>query len=217
MRRGRSLTILFVCLLSAATASAQDEAKEPIGRVSVDLRFAFARHKVEPVIADALGLLPANLPKRTMGLAGGGQFYFWHFGGVAIGGGANFIMAKGNKTLETTATGSTEVTKSPEAIRHFSTLSPEISINFGHKRGWSYISGGMFGRSKLYVERADAPVSGMSQRKTINYGAGAKWFAKEHLAFSVDVRWYTIRDANPPDVLQPATTVMVLTGGISIK
>ena len=33
----------------------------------------------------------------------------------------------------------------------------------------------------------------MSARlKTINYGGGARWFAKAHVAFSFDVRFYAI-------------------------
>ena len=29
---------------------------------------------------------------------------------------------------------------------------------------------------------------------TINYGGGARWFAKKHMAFSLDVRFYEIKE-----------------------
>jgi hypothetical protein len=113
------------------------------------------------------------------------------------------------------------VTQSPTVRRHFRSLTPEISLNFGHRNGWSYISGGFFGKSKLYVERDDNPATGAPQRKTLTYGAGARWFTTNHVAFSVDVRWYSVAEQTPPAgsnlVVEPRTTLMVLSGGISIK
>ena len=45
--------------------------------------------------------------------------------------------------------------------------------------------------------------------KTINYGGGARWFTKTHLAFSFDVRFYAINPGTrlqtgyaPPGTLQ---------------
>ena len=110
-------------------------------------------------------------------------------------------------------------TKSPTVQRHFTSFSPEISLNFGHRNGWSYISGGMFGRSKLYLDRADQPASGEPFRKTLNYGGGARWFTSDHIAFSVDFRWYSVAEqpATATLIAQPGTTLLVLSGGISIK
>jgi hypothetical protein len=107
----------------------------------------------------------------------------------------------------------------PAVRRHFTTFSPEISINFGHRKGWSYISAGMFGQSKLYLEREDAPVSAAPYRSTINYGGGARWFTTDHIAFSVDFRWYSVAEqaAEPGIVAQPRTTLLVLSGGIAFK
>ena len=57
--------------------------------------------------------------------------------------------------------------------------------------------------------------------KTIDYGGGARWFAKPHLAFSFDVRFYAI---NPSHFRQPGwpeqvlrTTLFVVGAGVSIK
>jgi hypothetical protein len=219
MPRGWCWSLLFVCLLSGA-ASAQE--KEPIGHFAIDVRGIFARYKVEPVIASALGVQPGNLPKRSWGLIGGVHFYPLRLGKITLGAGVTYVSARGKQQLETVATDGT-VTTSPETIRHFTSISPEISLNFGSRRGWSYVSGGMFGQSQLYVERADAPASNVPKRGTINYGGGARWFAREHLAFSVDARWYSLKEAEKPDVLflpasvQPATTVFVIAAGISIK
>ena len=96
-----------------------------------------------------------------------------------------------------------------------------MSFNFGHRSGYSYISGGMFGRSRLFLDRADTAASSAPWRSTINYGAGGRWFKGPHLAFSVDARWYSVaqQDANAAAslVAQPRTTLLLLTGGIAIR
>jgi hypothetical protein len=129
-------------------------------------------------------------------------------------------MTRGSKSLEVEADDDVEPpVKGPVVRRRFTTFSPEISLNFGHRNGWSYISGGMFGRSKLYLEREDTPVSNAPYRATINYGGGARWFIRQHVAFSVDFRWYSVAEqpAATGIVAQPRTTLLVLSGGISFR
>ena len=113
--------------------------------------------------------------------------------------------------------------KSPPVTRHFLSFAPDVSLNFGHRRGWSYISGGMFGQAKHYAEGVEKLATAPAMRKTLNYGGGAKWFFKSHLAFSVDIRWYSIAEGPltagdaVPRLVQPKTTLMVISAGISVK
>lgn len=214
----RVVCCLFVCLSFAAPASAQQ--KEPIGRFAVDLRGIFARHKVEPDIAQGLEVTNANLPVKSFGLAGGAHFYPWRTGKVTFGVGGEVVLARGSRTLDVLGEDGTTTTKSPTVRRHFTSFAPEFSLNFGHRNGWSYISGGMFGRSKLYADRLDTPATDAPMRKTLNYGGGARWFTTEHVALSVDFRWYSIAEQLPTStgvVFQPRTTLLVLSGGISVK
>jgi hypothetical protein len=55
--------------------------------------------------------------------------------------------------------------------------------------------------------------------KTIDYGGGARWFAKPHLAFSFDLRFYAINPSAPTLTLPagPRTRLMVFGAGVSIK
>ena len=214
MRRSAAL-LLFLAM--AMPAGAQQ--KEPIPPFVVDVRGAFARHKAEPSVATALNVLPGNLPTRTLGLVGGVHLYPLRNRRVTLGVGGNVVMTRGSKALEVQQTGSEELVKGPAVRRRFSTLSPELSLNFGHRNGWSYISGGMFGRSKLYLEREDTPVSGAPYRSTVNYGGGARWFTRDRLAFAVDFRWYSVAEqpASAGLVAQPRTTLLVLSGGIAIR
>ena len=208
---------LLLCLALATPAAAQQ--KEPIGPFAIDIRGAFARHKAEPSVATDLQVPAANLPTRTFGLVGGVHFYPLRMRRVTLGLGGNFVMTRGSKSLEVEEEDGEPPVTSPVVRRRFTTFSPEISLNFGHRNGWSYISGGMFGRSRLYLDRADAPVSGAPYRTTLNYGGGARWFTSEHVAFSVDFRWYSVAEqpASSGIVAQPRTTLLVLSGGVAFK
>jgi hypothetical protein len=173
-------------------------------------------------VAEGLGLETANLPTRSIGLTGGAHVYPFRAGKVTFGFGGEVAIARGSHALDVAATDGT-VTKGPAVERHFMSFAPEVSLNFGHRGGWSYISGGMFGRSKLYAEGEDPLTTPATMRKTVNYGGGARWFFKSHLAFSVDVRWYSI-DEGPtatndavPRLVQPKTTLMVISAGIALK
>ena len=213
----RILCSVLVCLAIAASATAQP--KEPIPPFAVDIRGAFARHKAEPSVASDLGVTPANLPGRSLGLVGGAHVYPLRSKRVTLGLGGNVVMARGSETLDIVDATTKATTKSPTVRRHFTAFSPEISLNFGHRNGWSYVSGGVFGRSKLYVDRADAPAASAPYRKTLNYGGGARWFTTEHVALSVDFRWYSVAEqlAEAGVIAQPRTTLLVLSGGLAIK
>ena len=212
----RAVPCLLLCLAIATPVSA--EQKEPIGRFALDLRGIFARHKKEPTVAEALGVETVNLPQRSIGLSAGAHVYPFRAGKIAFGFGGEFAMARGSSSIKIPGPGQT-VTEGPVVQRHFRSFAPEVSLNFGHRNGWSYISGGMFGRSTLYLDRTDAPASNVPTRGTINYGGGARWFINEHVAFSADFRWYSVAElpAQTGLVAQPRTTLLVLSGGIALK
>lgn len=213
------LRALFVLLLIASPAAAQQ--KEPLPVFAADLHGVFARHKTEPSVATSLEVATANVPTHSLGLTGGAHVYVLRGRRISLGVGGSMLFAGGSNSIETTAATGGTVTKSPVVRRHFRSVNPEISLNFGHRDGWSYISGGLGGRSTMYLDREDAPASNAPQRSTLTYGAGARWFTNDHLAFSVEVRWYSIAEqpaaAASNIVLEPRTTLMVLSGGISIR
>lgn len=209
--------LMMICVAFAAPAAAQQ--KEPLPTFAADIRGMFSRHKVEPDIAKGLGVENANLPVRSFGLVGGAHVYPLRGRKVTLGVGGNIVIARGTRTLDVLGADGLTVTKSPTVRRRFTAVSPEISLNFGHRNGWSYVSGGMFGRAKLYADRLDSPATDAPTRKALNYGGGARWFTTDHIALSVDFRWYSV--AEQPQtasvVFQPATTLLVLSAGIAIK
>lgn len=212
----RAAALLF-CLALTTPAAAQQ--KEPVGPFTIDVRGAFGRHKAEPSVATELGVTATNLPTRTYGLVGGAHIYPLRIRRVTLGLGGNFVMTRGSRSVNIQTDATQEPVQGPVVRRRFMTVSPEISLNFGHRSGWSYISGGMFGQSKLYLERQDDPIRNPPYRSTINYGGGARWFNTDHVAFSVDFRWYSVAEqaAGAGYIAQPRTTLLVLSGGISFK
>jgi hypothetical protein len=74
---------------------------------------------------------------------------------------------------------------------------------------WSLVPAG---RDELFP-------SDTERLKTINYGGGARWFAKRHLAFSFDVRFYAINPGPPylGNPGSPRTTLMIIAAGVSLK
>ncbi len=102
----------------------------------------------------------------------------------------------------------------------FTSLTPQLSLNFGTGDGWSYISGGI-GRSTWTVvpEGGSLQFGDEERLRTINYGGGARWFIKRHVAFTFDVRFHD-RDPGAPHDGVPGTPrahFIVMGAGMSIK
>jgi hypothetical protein len=101
----------------------------------------------------------------------------------------------------------------------FSAFSPQISFNFGSRQGWSYISGGLgWGRFTTELEVSPLPEA-EGRLRTINYGGGARWFLNEHVAVSLDLRFYAI---NPQEatLVRPAfprMTIVTFNAGVGFK
>jgi hypothetical protein len=94
-----------------------------------------------------------------------------------------------------------------------------VSLNFGNGSGWSYLSVGL-GQTTWSLatdDLIDYPPNG-DKLKTLNYGGGARWFIKPHVAFSFDVRFYAISPGF--DYIFPATPrtrLLIIGAGVSLK
>lgn len=216
---GRALPLaVLLTALWTRPAAAQEPlpGTQPIGRFAADVRVAFPKFKQFPTVATALGVDPTNLPAREIGFVVGAHWYPARMGAVTFGLGGEIMKAGGSKALDPTTEGGAP---SPTVNTRFSALSPQISLNFGTRDGYSYISGGL-GWSTFTVERADAPLPDqLSKSKTINYGGGARWFAKPHVAFSADLRFYAVnpQEATAARPGYPRMTLIVMSGGIAFR
>jgi hypothetical protein len=211
------LAVVMTVAIFAPGALAQEPEKEPIGRFALDARVALPRFPEDAATATALGVTADNLPSRGLGVAAGVNVYPARLGKVSLGiGGEWLVFSRGSKTADPATEGGPS---GPTVTTRFSVLSPQISLNFGGRNGWSYVSGGI-GWASFTTERDDAPVADAAGRtRAINYGGGARWFAKEHLAFTFDLRFYRInpQDAAPGRPAYGGRRMMVFSAGISLK
>ena len=219
----KQLLTLFVLIGTftiawVSRAAAQETQPEdlPIGRYVADLRFNFPKFKQDPGVATSIGVATENLPTRGFGLVVGAHWYPLRLGIMTLGLGGELSKASRGRT---TTTGTETAPVEVGVNTRFSAVSPQISFNFGARDGWSYISGGI-GWSTYTSENAEHPLPDPdSATKTINYGGGARWFAKKHLAFGFDVRFYAVNPqlATATRPAFPRMTLVALCGGISIR
>jgi len=205
--------VVATSVMFARPSAAQ--VSERIKPFVADARITWVRFKEDAGIASAIAVSPANLPTRGFGFLLGAHWYPLRGSQVALGVGGEFLRAKDSRTLEPTTEGGAE---GPTVETRFSSLAPQVSLNFGRKDGWSYISGGI-GSAILTAERTDQPVGDGSRVRTINYGGGARWFTNKHLAVSVDLRFYSVgtQPATPTRPAYPKSKMMVISGGIAFR
>ncbi|MGH9312963.1 MAG: hypothetical protein ACRD09_04375 [Vicinamibacterales bacterium] len=203
---------VLLALALPATALAQAPpptgvVDEPIGRFAVDLQGSLANFPQDASIASSLGTIEGNLPARGFGGRFAATFYPFRLGPMTIGLGGAVAIAGGAQQAEITG---------ERFTTSFVSAAPQLSLNFGRRRGWSYLSGGI-GSSKLTIAREGA--GGGPAAPTVDYGGGARWFLRDHLAVSFDFRFYNIAatDAEPGIAARFRTTMIVMSAGISVK
>jgi hypothetical protein len=146
----------------------------------------------------------------------GAHVYLLKWRAVTFGIGGELTFGRAHST-PSTAAGQTRVLR--PVRERFTSVAPQLSFNFGTGHGWSYLSGGI-GRSvwSIHPDGAEPGEADLEQLKTINYGGGARWFAKQHLAFSLDIRFYAIDPGTPfASTGSPRTTLMIFGAGVSVK
>ncbi len=212
------LIVFVVLAASPAVAAAQDTSREnlSIGRYVADARVSFPGFKQDPGTAAAIGVTALNLPTRALGLVVGAHWYPVRTGIVTLGLGGEITGARRGRTLNT---GTEAQPRDVTVNSRFAAVSPQVSFNFGARDGWSYISGGI-GWSTFTAERQDQPLPDPESRtKTINYGGGARWFARKHLALSMDLRFYAVNPQLPTSSRPgfPRMTLMAFSVGAAIR
>jgi hypothetical protein len=215
--------VLALVLLIASPASAQTRERLPW--------FAVDLHAATVGLPQAEGWVPVvssdtELPGRNWGVGAGVTVYPFRLGLVTFGVGASMTTAKGSGESLTIVSGSgaTATTRiTPVVHTGITNLAPQLSINFGHKLGWSYLSAGL-GRSKV-TSRADAVsttppmVVPEAWNSALNFGGGAKWFMKPHLGAGFDVRFVKLASRSATATLPAAkrTQLWNISAGISIQ
>jgi hypothetical protein len=216
------LAVVFATM--AGTALAQP--KEPVGRFVADVRVASAGVPGEAGWTPALPVATTT-PDRGLGVEIGAHVYVWRTRSFALGLGASWLSARGAVSPPepgdgTPLPGTPPPSATPAVSTRFRTLTPQLSLNFGHSLGWSYLSAGL-GRTRVESE-ATLAGSIIAPRvsdgvKTLNYGGGARWFLTDHLGVGFDVRWHKLSlvPASATHPGAPRASLLVAGAGIVVK
>lgn len=219
MHRPAAALFLFLCLLPPAVLAQETEPaplpREPIAPFVVDARLGWPGLTRDAAVATNLGVTTEDLPGRGLGLIMGAQFYAARSRAVSLGIGGELLWARAGSTVKPATKGDPD---GPSLKNRWSNISPQISLNFGSKDGWSYLTGGL-GWSRVTMEREDVPQESGSRVRTLNYGGGARWFTRKHLAFNLDLRFYSIgaRASGTGPIATPKMRLLVVSGGISLR
>ncbi len=206
-RRGiaPALTLLVVVLTPHA-ARAQPLTAQPPGALVFDVRGTTLG---VPQTSDFYPDLPGDtiIPARGFGLEAGAHVYPWARGSRSLGVGADLFWTRASATPtinSSTADGTITGIALPDVAVAMVVVSPQVSINFGTSRGWSYLTTGG-GIARVRSTAATASVS----RSTgdINVGGGARWFLTEHVGVGFDLRVHWIG----------GSTLLAASAGFSLK
>jgi hypothetical protein len=207
--------VIYITLVCAARVNAQ-EPPPRIGPFVVDLHATVPLFPNDvPQLAESRNLGLADLPGRGFGGQVGVHVYLLRWRALTVGIGGEAIVARANNAPPADS----QSTIRP-AEEQLVSAAPQLSFNFGTGHGWSYLSGGV-GRSVWSLhETGLLPGSAdVEPLPTLNYGGGGRWFIKDHLAFSLDVRFYEIQPGTPvlPLPGSPRTRLLIVGAGISLK
>jgi hypothetical protein len=209
--------LTFAWMMVVAPAVRAQEPPPKIGPFVVDLHASVPRFPSDPILAQSRDVLLAELPGRGLGMQIGATVYPLRWRAVTFGVGGELATGRARKAA-VPAQGTAAALRGSE--EKFSSLAPQLSFNFGNGHGWSYISAGIARSTwSLVPDNRAAFPSDAEKLKTINYGGGARWFMKKHLAFSFDVRLYAINPGAPYLTFpgSPRRTLMVIGAGASVK
>ncbi len=140
--------VLAVGLLTLASTS-QAQQKEPIGPFVIDLRMVSSGLPAEPGWTP---LLPAATaaPARGLGFEVGAHLNVLRRRSLALGVGGTWLVARGSTSPPELPEETTPATTRtvPDVTTRVTSFTPQLSLNFGHSLGWSYLSVGL-GRTRV--------------------------------------------------------------------
>ncbi len=167
------------------------------------------------------------LPGRGWGVTSGATVYPLRLGIATLGLGVAIATGRGTSSPLTTTSGTTTnpttVPTTTIVTTRITSVLPQLSANFGHRLGWSYLSLGL-GRSRVTSSSeafgtSVAHAVPVAWNPALNFGGGARWFMKPHLGAGFDVRFTKLSSRGASDVLPSAkrTQMVTLSVGISIQ
>lgn len=213
MRTSGLVAVACAAVMAASSASAQ--VREPVRGGVLDLRLASV---ALPSSEGWTPALPAGtpVPSRGAGVEAGAHLYPVSVGRARLGLGLGILSARGRTTPAADAAGDVLF---PEVETVLTVVSPTVSLNFGHRLGWSYLSGGP-SRAHVTSQVTTDATRPTSWSGAWHLGGGARWFLRDHVALNLDLRLHGLAarsDAASGLVTAPASRGMTLSAGLSLR
>jgi hypothetical protein len=201
-------------MATAAPAFAQAPSPKPLPFLVVDFRAARASIGRDTTTAEDLDVDTSQLPGSGFAFSGGLHVYPFRRHGFAIGVGAEGISTGATRLNSANSEG----VVTAELKRRLTGVSGVISLNFGGRDGWSYLSGGL-GPLRFESTSSEVPHGEAPYTMTQNAGGGARWFINRHLAAGFDLRFYLTRPSGGlADVAgRNRLTVRVIAIGVTFR
>ena len=233
MRRAAIAGVLWLSLgasMGAQTTAGQTATPDRPGPWVVDLRGATVSL---PQDAAFFPDIPSStaVPSRGYGMDVGAHVYVLQLGPARLGIGGMLLRARGTASPgdpdEDEEPSPTGLATTPDVASLLTTFGPQISMNFGSRAGWSYLSAGigrarMSTRASRFVDEDDdddvtaAQLIEHRSRSSLNFGGGARWFTRQRLAVSFDVRFHII-GAGGEEPATPGKTLLAASVGVSLR
>jgi hypothetical protein len=202
---------VLLTLASVSNAAAQQPSAAPALNPPRPLFVVDARGATATIPKDSAFYPPlpedALVPARGFGFDGGAHVYAGRLARVRLGYGADVIFVRATQGDLTTV--------------NATFVAPQVSLNFGTSRGWSYISGGAgvaMIRGQLIDESGASTSRPSGTMSAVNVGGGARWFMSPHLAFTFDIRLHRLGHATGEDGMQTPTAMLSsVSAGFSLK
>lgn len=183
------------------------QTSDPLRGAVADLRL------LSTTLPSGLGWTPslasgALVPGRGFGVDGGAHVFLGPGQRRRLSVGAMALIAQGR------ATG----VDAPTVTTRMVAAAPHLAWNFGHRDGWSYLSGGA-GLASVRSDAAGESTSPTNWGLAFHYGGGARWFVREHMAVTLDLRFWALtpRAATADRPRAAANTRIALGAGLSFR
>jgi hypothetical protein len=218
----RALALVVIGLATATASFAQS--KEPIPLFVADVRGVSAGLPTAPGWTPVVPT-DTEVPSRALGFEGGAHVHVLRSRWLTLGVGATWLAGRATARSPEPVPGTpSSAPPLPEVTTRMSSLTPQVSLNFGHSLGWSYVSVGL-GQTRVESEAISSSASiRFTPResgwvKTLNWGGGARWFINERLGIGFDVRWrrLSLIPASATHPGAPRASTMSAGVGISLK
>lgn len=216
MMRKRHTAFVALLMLAASQRALAQPPSPRIGPFVIDVRGAFPSFPADAPLANSRGLNATDLPGVGIGIDLGAHLYLFRWRVVTLGVGGEVLVSRAHSASVVVG----DQVYQREVTERFTSAAPQISLNFGSSKGWSYLSAGLGQSTWSIVPDAAQPLLADEERlKTLNFGGGARWFSKQHLAFTFDVRFYAINPgtSEPGYPGSPRTRLLVISAGVSVR